>query len=592
MDLPRAAVVVFLVLSGALAACMDPQEPVGAAPPARGVVAASHPLAAAVGGDVLAAGGNAIDAAAAVQFALNVVEPPMSGIGGGAFIMLWLAEEGRVVVIDGRETAPAASTPDQFLDEAGRPQAHSVATGQGYAVGVPGTLRAFDQALTAYGTIGLADALEPAAALAEDGFPVGPDLARWLRDPATADKLKSWPASAEIYFPGTVCPAAGQPVVGTLAACVYGDALDEGDTFANPDLAATLRRIQSDGPAAFYDGPIGQAIVDTVAQRDGRMTRQDLADYAVVEREPITGAYGPYTVYSMPPPGGGVVVQQILSLVEPFGLGGPGHNSAEALHATVEAMHLAYADRDRYVADPGFVDVPVEGLLSPTYVAERRALIDLNASNPQIEAGDPWAHQGSDGDTPPAPGPTAESGHTTHFVVVDAAGNVASVTTTIESLFGTGMTVPGHGFLLNNELTDFDFTPGGANQVEPGKRPRSSMSPTIVADADRPFLALGSPGGSTIIATVVQALLNDLEHGLALPAVVDAPRVYSASYPGLLWEDGIVPPVLDAMAARGHEPAAGPSVLGDVQAARRGADGLWQPEADHRREGGVAVVPS
>ena len=535
----------------------------------RALVAASHPLAAEAGAEMLRRGGNAADAAVAVQFALNVVEPQFSGIGGGGFLLLYLARTGQVVVLDGRETAPAAATPDQFLGPDGKPLPFGVAHVQGIAVGVPGTLLNLATAVERYGSLALADTLQPALDLASQGFPVNRFLAA---DIASARaKLATWPASAAIFLPG------GRP-------------LREGDLLRQPDLATTLRLIQQYGPAVLYQGEVGQAIVAAQARRGGRMTMADLAAYAVQERTPVTGTYRGYAVAAVAPPSsGGVALLEMLGMLEPFGLLTSGPNSAAALHLLIEAMHLAYADRGRYLGDPDFVQVPVVGLLDPGYVAARRGLIDPDRASPSPMPGDPWAYQGGR-PAALAASPGEDGLHTTHFTVVDGDGNIAAYTTTIEAGWGTGMVVPGYGFLLNNELTDFDFVPGGPNQVEPGKRPRSSMTPTLVFRDGQPVFTLGSPGGATIITTVLQVFLNVVEHGMDLPEAIAAPRIFSASYPSLAWEEGIDPAVLDALRARGHQPAASATVIGSVQAALRGPDGTWVGAADPRREGSVVYV--
>ena len=535
-----------------------------------GLVAASHPLAAEAGAAMLRRGGNAVDAAAAAQFALNVVEPQFSGIGGGGFMMIHPAQTGQTVVLDGREMAPAASTPDQFLGEDGKPLPFDRAHVRGTAVGVPGTLMLLATALERFGTLSLAETLGPAIDLAEDGFGVNRFLAADIA--AAAAKLASWPASAAVFLPG------GQP-------------LREGDDLRQPDLARTFRLIRQDGPRVLYAGEIGVAIVATQAERGGRMTMADLAHYAVIERAPIRGNYRGYVVHSTPPPSsGGLTMQQMLQLLEPFDLRSSGHNTPHTLHLMLEAMRLAYADRGRYLGDADFVDVPVRGLLDPAYVDARRASIDPTRANPQPRPGDPFAYQQA-ARRPPFAGPIGEDGvHTTHLTVVDGAGNVVSFSTTIEATWGTGLVVPGYGFLLNNELTDFDFTPGGPNQVEPGKRPRSSMSPTIVFRDGQPHLALGSPGGPTIITTVTQVLLNVLEHGMDLQEAIDAGRLFSSGYPDFSWESRMDRSTIEALRARGHSPAGTPPSIGSVQAALRGPDGEWIGGADDRRGGAVVYV--
>jgi gamma-glutamyltranspeptidase / glutathione hydrolase len=582
-----AILIALALLAGCLTTPKPPQDP-GPNASGLGLVAASHPLAAQAGAETLRQGGNAFDAAAAVQFVLNVVEPGMSGIGGGAFIILHIAHNNTTLMIDGRETAPAATTSNQFLDPLGEPQDHTHATKQGYAVGVPGTLHAFNHLVTTYGRLPLASAIEPARKLAQDGFAIGPDLAKLLAEPAHKEKLQSWPASATIYYPGTRCPLADAPLVGHQPACTYGATPTQGQRLSNPDLARTFQLIQAQGPKAFYTGEIATAIVEAQKTRDGRMTLADLAKYASLERPVLTTSYQNLTIATAPPPAGGLIMAQILKLMQPLDAQGLG--PIDAHHLLIEAEHLAYADRDRYLGDPDHVKIPTKGLLHPEYLAARRALIDMQRTNTQITSGDAWRYDGN-GSTNDTGHLAHESGHTTHFVVIDGDGNIATITTTIESVFGSGITVPGYGFLLNNELTDFDFRPGGANQPAPNVRPRSSMSPTIVFADARPILALGSPGGSAIISTVAQVARHILIQGQDLQPAIDAPRLYSPRPSLVSWEEGIDQSTRDALTARGHEFATQPTTMGSVQAA------LWDPvqrqwngAADGRREGSVVYV--
>lgn len=585
----RVVLVAGLLFPMGFGACLD--APIGEPAPdlSTGVVSAVHPLVAAAGAEMLRQGGNAVDAAAAVQWALNVVEPSMSGLGGGNMILLWFNDTKEVVAIDGRELAPAASTPDQFLTPAGEPQPAATAQTRGYAVGVPGTLRALELAVRSYGTMPFAATFDPAIQIAEEGFPVDSYLAAYITGSET--KLKSWPASAKLFFRDAVCPPDETPlVVSANAGCVGGRALQVGDSFSNPDLAETFRRIQDEGLSPFYEGEIGAAIVEAQAARDGRMTLEDLRGYKAKVREPVELDYGEHRIVSFPPPSaGGLTMLEMLGILEPFGLAGKGHNSVDTLHLMIEAMHLAYQDRYAYIGDADVVDVPIQGLQSPAFHAERRALIDPTRANDNPSPGDPRKHDGSEGGTAPAYAPDS-SVHTTHYVVVDGWGNIATVTTTIESLFGTGMVVPGHGFLLNNELTDFDFRPGGPNSVAPEKRPRSSMTPTLVFEEGRPVLALGSPGGATITTTVMQVLLNVLEHGMTLEDAVRAPRIYSSDYPNVLWENGIAQEVRTGLTSRGHQMGPAASRIGNVQAVLL-VDGSWNGVADDRAgQGGVVYV--
>ena len=511
-----------------------------------GVVSVSHPLAAKAGADVLARGGNAIDAAAAIQFMLNVVEPQFSGIGGGGFMMVHLARHDRTFAIDAREKAPAAATPTQFvLTEVPAAQRFTIASTSGLAVGVPGTLAALDTALKRWGTLRLAEAIAPAAEVAEQGFAINRFLAANIA--GDGGRTGFQPETAALYRPG-------------------GVPLAEGALLKNPDLAKTLRLIAKHGPDVFYRGEIGRAIVaaqqrsrtPVAAEGAGRMTMQDLADYRVVIREPVKVNYRGWTVAAMSPPSsGGLTVGQMLEMVERFPIGdasqGFGFGSPTTLHVMDEAMRLAFADRSVWMGDEDFVPVPKVGLLNPDYVATRSAMISTTSRMATPAAGNPLPYDTVvHGDRNTRFAPEKEDtehrpSHTTHFSVVDKWGNVVSYTTTIEATWGTGITVPGYGFLLNNELTDFNFDPTknvatgnpGANDVAPGKRPRSSMAPAIVFRGREPVAAYGSPGGATIINSVFNVTLNLIDHGMSMQQAIDAPRLSVTSAAGTLSCEGV-----------------------------------------------------
>ena len=589
---------IWLVAAMLLAGCAsgpfaaDPDAAPAARPAA--IVVSSNPLAAEAGAEILRAGGNAIDAAAAVALALTVVEPHFSGIGGGGFL-LYRAANGTTIVLDGRETAPAAATPDMFLLPTGEPMHFLPAHVRGYAVGVPGAVALWDEALRAHGTLSWREVAEPARRLAADGFSVDAYLAAYLAQPANLAKLHSWPASAAQMYKGPVCPPqVGLP--GEPAPCAPGQPYAEGETLRQADLARTLAMLQEEGADAFYHGEIAEAIVAATSAREGRMTTEDLAAYEVVTREPLSLPYRGHTVVSMPPPGGGVVMLQMLGILEPLDLRADGHHSGAALHKVIEAQHLAYADRGAYLGDPAFVDVPTAGMLHQDYLAERRALIGERA-NADVRPGDPGGRreaQGSDADLHTA-------SHTSHLLVVDHAGNVASATVTIESIFGSGMIVPGYGFFLNNEMTDFDFEPGGANEVAPGKRPRSAMSPTIVLGPEgAPSLVAGASGGPTIISSVFQVIHNVLEHELAIEEALASGRIYSPAHTtgpttpfDVRWDRDVPQAARDDLRARGHSPE--PASSGTISQAEAAllVDGAWMGAADTRSApGGVVSVPA
>jgi len=543
---------------------------------ANGVVAVSHPLAAKVGADVLAAGGNAFDAAAAIQFALNVVEPQSSGIGGGAFIVAYVAKEKRLVAIDGREKAPAAATPTMFGD-----LSFEDASVTGISVGVPGTLKAVSTVLTNWGTYSLAKTLDPAIALAENGHTVGTMLATDILN--TSDRGFSTsnlqPETAALFRPG-------------------GVPLAKGSLFKNPDLAKTFRLIATKGTDGFYKGEVAAAIVAAQTRgtttgaagpaltsgAGGKMSLADLANYNVSIRQPVTGTYRGYTVASMPPvSSGGITALQQLKMLEQFPLGdktkGFGFGEKNTLNVMIDAMRLAFQDRNFYLGDGDFVNIPVTGLLDASYLAGRASLIkaDTALKASALVPGNPYPKNSVGVTTPPSQKDNKEGTHTTHFVVADKDGNVVSMTTTIESLFGSGILVPGYGFLLNNELTDFNWPPTfdlatgniGANDVAPFKRPRSSMTPTILLKDGKPFAALGSAGGSKIINAVVQITSNMVDHGMSVEQAIDAPRIHAAAGGTVFCETGPFTPT-----GFNPTPAFSASVISSVNAMREASIGM------------------
>ena len=504
--------ILFFLSSSVLAAAPD------------GVVAVSHPAAAAAGARMLAQGGNAIDAAAAVQFALNVVEPQSSGIGGGGFMLIHLAKTGKTVIVDSREQAPAAARADMFAPD-GLPMLFPLASTSGLAVGVPGTLRGVDTALRRWGTMKLATTLAPAIELAERGFRVNRFMAEDIANDGGRTQLQ--PETAATFRPG------GVPLV-------------EGDWLVQRDLAKTLKLIAAKGPDVFYRGPLAQAIVkaqqrtrdEIGAAGKGRMTLSDLANYQVAIRKPLIGHYRGWTLAGMPPPSsGGLTTVQMLKLIERFPLGdaaqGYGFASPKTMHVMIEAMRLAFADRAVWIGDDDAVPVPQTGLLHSDYLATRSALINPDSRMVTPQAGNPLPWDTSLAARPQASRTHRESPHTTHFSIVDRWGNMVSYTSTIENTWGSGITVPGYGFLLNNELTDFNFMPTadvaagnpGANDVAPAKRPRSSMAPTLLLKDGKPVAAFGSPGGATIINSVLNVTLNLIDHGMTLQQAINAPRL-------------------------------------------------------------------
>jgi len=497
----------------------------------NGMVASQEARATRVGVEVLKNGGNAVDAAVAVGFALAVTLPRAGNIGGGGFMLVHLAARNETVAIDYRETAPAAATRGMFLDANGEADPKK-SRDSGLAVGVPGTVAGLALALEKYGSgkFTLAQLLDPAIAAARNGITVEDDLADSL--PRAQARLARWPSS-RLFFSAD------------------GLVLGPGQDLVQADLAGSLVAIARDGPQAFYQGAIAEKIVASVREAGGIMTRADLANYRAVVRKPVRGSYRGYEVVSMPPPSsGGVHLIQILNVLEGFPLRESGAESAATLHPMIEAMKLAYADRAEFLGDPDFVTVPVGGLVGKRYAAALRARIDPTRAKPAR-------------DIRPGRPPASEGDNTTHFSVVDAQGNAVANTYTINFSYGLGMVAEGTGILLNNQLDDFaakanvpnayGLIGGEANAPGPGKRPLSSMSPTIVLKDGRVFLVTGSPGGSRIITTVLQVVLNVIDHGMNIAEAVLAPRIHHQWVPDeVMAERGFSPDTLHLLEARGH----------------------------------------
>lgn len=470
---------------------------------------------------VLRRGGTAADAAVAVASTLGVTDPFVAGIGGGGYLVYYDARTHQVTTIDGRETTPAADNQNLFIDPTtGKPLSFPTAVTSGISVGVPGTLMTWQQALNHWGRFSLAQDLQPAERVADQGFPVTATLREMDRE--NAFRFDQFSSTSALFLPGGGLPAVGS-------------------TMRDPDLAATYRQIGRQGVGALYGGPIGADVVRTVhslplapgatlVPRPGQLRLSDLAAYQAPFQAPTHVNYRGYDVYGMAPSSsGGSTIGEALNILSNFDLSQ--ETRVQALHHYLEASRLAFADRNRYVGDPRFENVPLTQLLSPAYGRQRACLIDPNhALTSPVAPGNPSAGGGNCTPTQPTDTRQPDEGtNTNHFVVTDRWGNVVSYTNTIEELGGSGIVVPGRGFLLNNELTDFDFTPLQAgvpdpNLPAPGKRPRSSMSPTIVLLHGRPWLALGSPGGASIITTVLEILLNRIDFGMSLPDAIAAPR--------------------------------------------------------------------
>ena len=496
----------------------------------NGMVATQEAEASRIGLEVLQNGGNAVDAAATVAFALAVTLPSAGNLGGGGFMLVHDAEKGETVAIDYREKAGGRASRDMFLDEAGEADPEK-SRYSGLAVGVPGTLAGMALALERYGTISLAEALEPAIELAAQGITVSADLANSLK--VLQDRLQKWPSSTAVFYKDGGVPYA------------------PGETLEQDDLAASLRLIAEQGPAAFYGGPIAESIVAAVGSAGGHLTIDDFRSYQARVREPVRGDYRGFEIVSMPPPSsGGVHIVQILNTLEGFPIGFLGAGGAETVHLMTEAMKLAYADRSEYLGDPDFVDVPVAALTSKAYAAHLGSLISRGRARAAAEI--------RPGDLAPY-----ESPETTHFSIVDAAGNAVSNTYTVNFSYGTGLVAEGTGILLNNQLDDFSAKPGApnaygliggdANAVAPHKRPLSSMAPTIVLAKGAPFLVTGSPGGPRIITTTLQIIMNVIDHGMNIAEATYAPRVHHQWLPDeLRIEEGLSPDTIRLLELMGH----------------------------------------
>lgn len=562
-----------------------------------GAVSSVDASASAIGLEVLRDGGNAVDAAVATAAALGVTEPYSAGIGGGGYFVYFDAATGEVTTIDGRETAPAAMPSDAFIDPAtGTPYAFAAAVSSGLSVGVPGTLATWEAALDRFGTDSLREALQPAILLATKGFTVD----QTFRDQTAANeaRFEQFPDTAELFLPG-------------------GEPPQVGSIFKNLDLAQTMRQIALKGTDVFYDGPIADEI-EAIAQDPittdtavlpafpGFLTADDLAGYEVLEQAPTHVQYRGLDVYGMAPSSsGGTTVGESLNILENYDLSTA--DIGQSLHLYFEATAHAFADRNAYVGDPAFVDVPTETLLSQDFADARACVIDPDTASVKPVAPAPLDAAGCEAAALEEQVDT-ENVSTTHLSVVDQWGNAVAYTLTIEQTGGSGMTVPDRGFLLNNELTDFSFVPNPAdpNIVEPGKRPRSSMSPTIVLDDGDMRYVVGSPGGSMIITTVTQVLMNRIDLGMTLPEAIAAPRASqrntapTAAVPGTPAEAAFIAAYQDDLAPFGQvvaqvggAGAAGTLAgeIGAVAAIEVDADGLMTAAAEPvRRGGGTGLV--
>ena len=553
------------LLAGLLVACVTgPQlhafkpQPVYAR---NAMVVTAERHATEVGIEVLRSGGNAVDAAVAIGLVLAVTEPNAGNLGGGGFMLLHLAD-GRTAFLDFRERAPSSAHRDMYLDENGNPTDESLV---GYkAAGVPGTVRGLSLALRKYGTKTWESMVEPAERLARDGMPVTWDLARSLRN---SRRLAQFPESRRIFHDA-------------------GRFFSLGDTLKQQDLAATLQRLRQLGPDEFYTGETARLIAADMEANGGTITAEDLASYRPTERRPVSGTYRGHTILSAAPPSsGGTGVIQILNILEGFDLESKGAGSAATIHFVAEAMRRFFADRAQYFGDTDYVDIPLAGMLSKKYAAQRRASIDKQRATPSAEVGtsNPAGY---------------ESDETTHYSIVDAEGSAVAVTYTLNGGYGSGVTARGTGVLLNNEMDDFTAKPGSPNvygllqsennAIEPGKRPLSAMSPTILLEDGRPRLVLGAQGGPTIITSVTQVILDVIDFGMNVQQAVDFPRFHHQWMPELLYLEpsGHSVETREALENFGHRLSFGRS-LGHIEAIEA-REGILMGASDSRSEGVAA----
>ena len=546
----------------------------------EGCVASTDRIASIVGVEILKKGGNAVDAAVAVALALAVTYPAAGNLGGGGFMLIRMAD-GKTSAIDYRETAPSLANRDMYLDKDGKviPKASTV----GYlSVGVPGTVAGLALALEKYGTMKWADLVEPAHKLAVEGFPVSYELANLLstnkdlvtRFPSGStgprDLLSQFPESKKIFLKN-------------------GEYYQPGEILKQPELAKTLARLQKEGPTEFYQGHTADLIVEDMKKHGGIITKEDLKNYRPVIREPLKGNYRGYEIITMPPPSsGGIALIEMLNILEAFDLSALGFNSLERNHLIIESMRLAFADRAEFLGDPDFAKVPSQGLTSKKYAEELRKSIKLDKANTsrEIKAGQPNKY---------------ESDSTTHFSVVDKMGNAVSNTYTLNGGYGSGATVTGAGFLLNNEMDDFaskvgvpndyGLIQGNANSIAAGKRPLSSMTPTILTKDGKLFLVIGSPGGPTIINTVLQVIINVIDHNMNIQQAIDAPRFHHQWLPDTITTEpyGFSLDLINLLKAKKHNFSEKSGYIGNAQGVMIDKTGIRLGGSDSRIADGAAI---
>lgn len=517
----------------------------------NGVVSTGKYEATKIGVDIIKKGGNAIDAAVAVGFALGVCEPQSSGIGGGGFMVIRFAKTGETKFIDFREIAPKNATPDMWkLDKDGKVINNEKAVG-GKAVGVPGEVKGMMYALEKYGTMSRKDVIQPSVELAENGYEVSAVLSRDIKN--KYDMIEMFPETSKIYLN-------------------EGFPYEVGETIKNPDLANTLRKIIKNGEKAVYEGEIAKAIVKSAQDAGGPLTMEDMQNYDIRVNDPLVGHYRGYEIVtSAPPSSGGAHVVQILNILENYDMKNVKPGSAEYYHLFSEAIKMAFADRAKFCGDTEFIDVPIDGIISKDYAKELVKQLDSKKSKKYI-AGNPWAWDGSK--------------DTTHYSIVDKEGNIVAVTKTVNNVFASGVVAEGTGIILNNEMNDFDTGHGKANSVEAGKKPLSSMSPTIVLKDGKPVMSLGAPGVTRIITGVAQVISLVLDYGMDIQEAINFPRIHD-DYDKLVCETRIDPAVIAKLKAMGHNVVEEAEYFEYpcVQGVTMGEDGKLRGGADPRRDG-------
>ena len=518
-----------------------------------GVVSTSKVEASRIGADILKKGGNAIDAAVAAGFALGVVEPNSSGLGGGGFMLIRIAKTGETVFIDFRERAPQKASPEMWTVDANGKVIGNKKVEGGKAAAIPGEVAGLLYALEKYGTMSREQVIRPAVNLAKNGYYVTPTLSNDMK--SEFDKLEKYPESAKIYLNKEGLP------------------YEVGDKFTNKDLAKTLEIIIKKGKDGFYKGEVAQAIVKTLNKYDGLYTMEDLANYKPLIRKPVKGTYRGYEIISSPSPSsGGAIVIEILNILENFNVSELDVNSPEYLHLFSEAYKLAYADRAKYMGDTDYTPVPMKGFLSKKYAKEISKDIDMKVSH-ESKAHDPWQYESED---------------TTHYSIADKEGNMVAITKTVNGLFGNSVVVDGYGFVMNNEMDDFVVGAGHPNSVAPGKTPLSSMSPTIVLKDGKPFMVLGSPGATKIISTVSQVISRVIDHKMSIQDAIDTPRLWDNTLNVINIESRISDKTVKKLEAMGHKvnkTSDWDRGMGSVQGVLYKNDGTLEGGADPRRDG-------